>query len=776
MSDQQTNTVYTATMTQSLKKAKYHLRGTSICIALISLWLLVATVYCSIDPELSTKYEHPFGPFADTIAAWLIKLFGAASMMIPVSMLWLSVMLWRYYLIKFRPIDPILYFLYVCIVACQLALTLPSQQLFGGPIGGLIGTKIVSILESIAIFPLVQITLTTLMTALFFATAQQFKLFSNQNDNELEEENIQANTKKLQYQNTPVKHLESEQRYIVDHPMLNIAYASNADDDFLEPEMQGAESPYAQRHTYANQSNQAPKHPLQQNYYPSPVVDAIYQASNQILKGVPIAPSPYQHYSYPPQPQVNQPHLQYQPTPVSAYPNQALMPNQPIIPTHSSHASHTTNPSLSARFAQQSSHFANGPISLPAVFEAEKQFIAEPYISMPPVAAPPVEILTRESDILLSFLASLGIQCNISYLFTGPVVHCYQIDVESGFIGPTWQITQYLKQCLQTHYQEKHAVRMFRDLKMPNRYYIEQMVRQTRFPSVKEALQIATDRGTLNDLFLVLGQKSNGEHYSLNLKTLHSLMVIGDEKIERHVGVDQIILNMVYQASPDELRMVILDPLGEDSPYHELPHLYAPIKRTIRNIDEVLSWIHSEIRRRNGIIHRANATSFDDYHSQSQPLQRILFVISDMHILSVQQLEKLNQILTQLESNQSSVGLHMILSTRNINPIDLKLYESCQVRLVLPVINPAISTQLDAEGAETLINERDALITYANTSIEANVTSRIHLWRLTQSTSNQLLKQCIAHAQVEYIIEEESFISTQSSKKSKNPEHQALQR
>ena len=97
------------------------------------------------------------------------------------------------------------------------------------------------------------------------------------------------------------------------------------------------------------------------------------------------------------------------------------------------------------------------------------------------------------------------------------------------------------------------------------------------FPTTNLGIKEVRRLGKEDPLSLYLGDHSSGVHAYLPFHQVSSLLIGGGEHVEQNVGLDIVLTNLVYQASPKNLRLIVVDPMSETSPFHGLPHLYSPI-------------------------------------------------------------------------------------------------------------------------------------------------------------------------------------------------------
>jgi DNA segregation ATPase FtsK/SpoIIIE-like protein len=277
------------------------------------------------------------------------------------------------------------------------------------------------------------------------------------------------------------------------------------------------------------------------------------------------------------------------------------------------------------------------------------------------------------------------------------------------------------------------------------------------FPSTNLGIKEVRRLGKEEPLSLYLGDHSSGVHAYLPFHQVSSLLIGGGEHVEQNVGLDIVLTNLVYQASPKNLRLLIVDPMSETSPFHGLPHLYSPILDEEECISEAFNWLSIESRRRLSQLSRIGAQSFAEYIDQSiEKWMRVVLVIPDLQSLNPQQRLHLATCLEKIERSPHDLGLHIIINTRGLDQVRLPrgIVDHVKTKLILSTSGPKESEFVNVEGAEWLLNQHDMLLQVSNG------VHRIHGWQFSHASFIRVLNVFAASVPVEYISQDRVFIQT----------------
>ncbi len=225
---------------------------------------------------------------------------------------------------------------------------------------------------------------------------------------------------------------------------------------------------------------------------------------------------------------------------------------------------------------------------------------------------------------------------------------------------------------------------------------------------------IETDSGLYLPLFL--GLNSRNEKVIVDMINLPHLLVAGATGSGKSVGLRTIIANLIFNKTPDELKLILIDKKKvELTAFENLPHLLAPVITDDRNAMNVLCYLYEEMKARFNKLSKANNRNIEDYNSQidsKKKLPYIVVVIDELHNLMATSKKECDFYLSQIASMSRAVGIHLILSTQRPSADVLAgtIRANIPSRLAFKVASRINSNIiLDQAGAEKLYGKGDAL-------------------------------------------------------------------
>lgn len=245
---------------------------------------------------------------------------------------------------------------------------------------------------------------------------------------------------------------------------------------------------------------------------------------------------------------------------------------------------------------------------------------------------------------------------------------------------------------------------------------------------------------------IALGVNIQGQPVTIALSSLSHLLIGGISGAGKSVLLNSIILSVLCRATPDEIRILIIDPRAIDFPIYEgLPHLLTPVVTDSRKALNALRWITAEMDSRfmlmsvlgvdnlseyNKKIEEANylgrpipnpffGQNKNTYHAELTKLYEIVIVIDDFIDLMIQTNNVVEEIIIPLIQKSYIVGIHLILSVQRPSSDIISKYVKVNIpaRIALTVTSKSESRSiLDQNGAEELLGEGDMLFTYPGLS------------------------------------------------------------
>jgi S-DNA-T family DNA segregation ATPase FtsK/SpoIIIE len=382
--------------------------------------------------------------------------------------------------------------------------------------------------------------------------------------------------------------------------------------------------------------------------------------------------------------------------------------------------------------------------SLP-LHEAGWQFPPLSLLKPPPVRAasgPSEEALQANARLLESVLSDYGVQGSIVEIRPGPVVTLYELEPAPGIrsarvIGLADDVARSL------------SVTAVRIATVPGRNVIGIEVPNAKRETVFLSEILSSDELLKHGgrLTLALGKEINGAPLFADLARMPHLMIAGTTGSGKSVGVNAMILSLLYRLSPDQCRLILIDPkMLELSMYEGIPHLMAPVvtepakavtalKWTVREMERryrAMSQLGvrnltgyndrvAEARARGEMITRRVQTGFDpdtgrptfeDQPLTLEPLPLIVVVVDEMADLMMVAGKEIEAAVQRLAQMARAAGIHVIMATQrpSVDVITGTIKANFPTRISFQVISKFDSrTILGEQGAEQLLGMGDML-------------------------------------------------------------------
>jgi len=224
-----------------------------------------------------------------------------------------------------------------------------------------------------------------------------------------------------------------------------------------------------------------------------------------------------------------------------------------------------------------------------------------------------------------------------------------------------------------------------------------------------------------NNTLIALGKDVSGKVWLDDLAKMPHLLVAGATNSGKSVCLNAIIVSLLYQNSPDDLRFIMVDPKRVELPvYNGIPHLLTPVITEVGKTINALKWCLNEMDRRFESLAKAgkrNIGSFNEMGKEQMPF--IIFIIDELADLMVAAGRDVEASVIRLAQMARAVGIHLILATQrpSVDVITGLIKANMPARIAFSVASGIDSrTILDSLGAEKLLGRGDMLFTTAEIS------------------------------------------------------------
>ncbi|MCW1130551.1 DNA translocase FtsK [Escherichia coli] len=447
----------------------------------------------------------------------------------------------------------------------------------------------------------------------------------------------------------------------------------------------------------------------------------------------PVPPQP--QYQQPQQPVAPQPQYQQPQQPVAPQP-QYQQPQQPVAPQPQDTLLH---PLLMRNGDSRPLHKPTTP--LPSL----------DLLTPPPSEVEPVDTFALEqmARLVEARLADFRIKADVVNYSPGPVITRFELNLAPGVkAARISNLSRDLARSLSTvavRVVEVIPGKPYVGLELPNKK------RQTVY--LREVLDNAKFRDNPSPLTVVLGKDIAGEPVVADLAKMPHLLVAGTTGSGKSVGVNAMILSMLYKAQPEDVRFIMIDPkMLELSVYEGIPHLLTEVVTDMKDAANALRWCVNEMERRYKLMSALGVRNLAGYNEKIAEADRMMRPIPDPYwkpgdsmdaqhpvlkkepyiVVLVDEFadlmmtvgKKVEELIARLAQKARAAGIHLVLATQrpSVDVITGLIKANIPTRIAFTVSSKIDSrTILDQAGAESLLGMGDMLYSGPNSTLPVRV-------------------------------------------------------
>jgi len=374
----------------------------------------------------------------------------------------------------------------------------------------------------------------------------------------------------------------------------------------------------------------------------------------------------------------------------------------------------------------------------PALFSDLPRVSALPEIGLldePPPAQETVSAETLEytSRLIEKKLADFNVAAHVVAAYPGPVITRYEIEPATGVKGS--QIVNLSKDLARA--LSLVSLRVVETIPGKNLMGLELPNVRRQAVRLSEILGSEVYASGVSALTLALGKDIAGNPVVADLAKMPHLLVAGTTGSGKSVGINAMILSLLYKADPSKVRLIMIDPkMLEMSVYEGIPHLLAPVVTDMRQAANALNWCVAEMERRYRVMSKLGVRNLAGYNNRiaeadkreekipnpfsltpdaPEPLGRlpqIVVVIDELADLMMVVGKKIEELIARLAQKARAAGIHLILATQrpSVDVITGLIKANIPTRIAFQVSSKIDSrTILDQMGAESLLGQGDML-------------------------------------------------------------------
>jgi S-DNA-T family DNA segregation ATPase FtsK/SpoIIIE len=363
------------------------------------------------------------------------------------------------------------------------------------------------------------------------------------------------------------------------------------------------------------------------------------------------------------------------------------------------------------------------------------------------------EELKLTAQVLVEKYAEFDVHGQVTQINPGPVVTTFELKPEAGIkYSKITNLTDDL--CLALKAEsiliERMPGKSTVGIQVPNR--------EREIIWLRENVESSEFIGTKSKLTLALGKDINGRIVTADLAGMPHLLIAGSTGAGKSVAINAMIMSILYKATPDQVRLILVDPKRlELGNYEGVPHLFTPIitepklaanalRNAVREMERRLKLLAAKgvrnIEQYNKLFDQDGTPSLFGDDSEDKPIPYIVIIIDELADLMMLDSGNVEESVTRLAQMARAVGIHLVLATQrpSVDVITGLIKANFPARMSFRVATKIDSrTILDANGAEALLGRGDMLYLPSGSSrlhrlhapfvTESEISAVVEFWR-----------------------------------------------
>jgi S-DNA-T family DNA segregation ATPase FtsK/SpoIIIE len=399
-----------------------------------------------------------------------------------------------------------------------------------------------------------------------------------------------------------------------------------------------------------------------------------------------------------------------------------------------------------------------------------------PELSLLDPAPPAFETVSAEtieftSRLIEKKLADFGVEVQVVAAMAGPVITRYEIEPATGVKGS--QIVNLAKDLARA--LSLVSIRVVETIPGKNLMGFELPNPRRQVVKLSEILGSQTYHSSHSVVTMALGKDIAGNPVVADLAKMPHLLVAGTTGSGKSVGINAMILSLLYKADASHTRLILIDPkMLEMSVYEGIPHLLAPVVTDMRQAANALNWCVGEMEKRYRLMSKMGVRNLTGFNTkirdaikreepilnpfsltpdQPEPLKElptIVVVIDELADLMMVVGKKIEELIARLAQKARAAGIHLILATQrpSVDVITGLIKANIPTRIAFQVSSKIDSrTILDQMGAEALLGQGDMLYMPPGTGLPV----RVHGAFVTDEEVHRVVESLKAQGEPDYI-------------------------
>ncbi|WP_454710309.1 DNA translocase FtsK [Cupriavidus nantongensis] len=355
------------------------------------------------------------------------------------------------------------------------------------------------------------------------------------------------------------------------------------------------------------------------------------------------------------------------------------------------------------------------------------------------------ETLEFTSRLIEKKLKDFGVEVKVVAAYPGPVITRYEIEPATGVKGS--QVVNLARDLARS--LSLVSIRVVETIPGKNYMGLELPNPKRQTVRLSEILGSQVYNESASSLTMALGKDIAGKPMVADLARMPHCMVAGTTGSGKSVGINAMILSLLYKAKAESVRLILIDPkMLEMSVYEGIPHLLCPVVTDMRQAGNALNWAVGEMERRYKLMSKLGVRNLAGYNKKideaaareekipnpfsltpdaPEPLDRlptIVIVIDELADLMMVVGKKVEELIARIAQKARAAGLHLVLATQrpSVDVITGLIKANVPTRIAFQVSSKIDSrTILDQQGAETLLGMGDMLYLAPGTGLPVRV-------------------------------------------------------
>ncbi|AMO35864.1 DNA translocase FtsK 2 [Thauera humireducens] len=361
------------------------------------------------------------------------------------------------------------------------------------------------------------------------------------------------------------------------------------------------------------------------------------------------------------------------------------------------------------------------------------------------VEPPSAEALEFTSRLIETKLADFGVEVKVLAAYPGPVITRYEIEPATGVKGS--QVVNLAKDLARA--LSLVSVRVVETVPGKSCMALELPNPKRQTVRLSEIIGSKVYHDMASPLTVVLGKDIGGQPVVADLAKMPHLLVAGTTGSGKSVGINAMILSLLYKSEPDRVRLIMVDPkMLELSIYEGIPHLLAPVVTDMKHAANALNWCVAEMDKRYKLMAAVGVRNLAGFNKaviearkaetpltnpfsitpeSPEPLETLPYIVVVVDELADMMMvvgKKVEELIARLAQKARAAGIHLILATQrpSVDVITGLIKANVPTRIAFQVSSKIDSrTILDQMGAETLLGMGDMLYLAPGTGLPVRV-------------------------------------------------------